>query len=324
MTTIALFWAALIRATREWGDEEFQGAAFGLLDGGRGLLAAAAGTAWVAVYAALLPDDVASATPEQRSQAFSHVIQLAMLMTGLSALLILMVLPAGRGSEGTRLSALPPSRIRAVLRMPSVWLQAFIILCAYAGFKAADDFSLYANQVIGLNEVDAARMATLSLWVRPVAAVGAGLLADRVGTARMTLASFGLLLAGSVVLGSGQIHAGSVWLFLLTIVCASMGIFALRGLYFALMQTGRVPLSYTGSAVGFVSLIGFTPDVFMGPLMGWLLDRSPGAAGHQHVFWVVTLFAVLGLVAAFSFARISTRSSPAASFEGRGGTQVRG
>jgi sugar phosphate permease len=39
-TTILLFWAALIRATRDWGGSDEQGRAFGLLEGGRGLLAA--------------------------------------------------------------------------------------------------------------------------------------------------------------------------------------------------------------------------------------------------------------------------------------------
>ena len=71
------------------------------------------------------------------------------------------------------------------------------------------------------------------------------------------------------------------------------------------MKEGRVPLAVTGTAVGFVSLIGYTPDVFMGPLMGWLLDRSPGAAGHQHVFWVVTGFAFLGMLASVFFQRLT-------------------
>jgi hypothetical protein len=43
----------------------------------------------------------------------------------------------------------------------------------------------------------------------------------------------------------------------------------------------------------------------MGPLMGWLLDRSPGAAGHLHVFWVVTGFAVLGIIASLLFQRVT-------------------
>ena len=40
LTTIFLFWAALIRATRQWGGEKLQGSAFGFLEGGRGLAAA--------------------------------------------------------------------------------------------------------------------------------------------------------------------------------------------------------------------------------------------------------------------------------------------
>jgi nitrate/nitrite transporter NarK len=173
------------------------------------------------------------------------------------------------------------------------------------GFRAVDDFSLYANQVLGMNEVEAAQLGTVSLWVRPIAAVSAGLLADRVGASRMTLLCFLLMAAGSTGLASGLITEDATLLFLLMVVCTSLGVFALRGLYYAIMQEGRVPLFYTGSAVGFVSLFGYTPDVFMGPLMGYLLDSTPGAAGHQHVFWVVTGFAVLGVVASVLFRRVT-------------------
>ena len=79
------------------------------------------------------------------------------------------------------------------------------------------------------------------------------------------------------------------------------------GIYFALLQQARVPLVYTGSAVGLVSMIGFTPDIFMGPLMGFLIDRSPGAIGHQHVFLVLAIFSTVGLIATFQFQRL-TRS----------------
>ncbi|WP_273454113.1 MFS transporter, partial [Nevskia ramosa] len=51
LTTILLFWAALIRATREWGAEDAQGRAYGVLDGGRGLLAALLASAAVVVFA---------------------------------------------------------------------------------------------------------------------------------------------------------------------------------------------------------------------------------------------------------------------------------
>ncbi|MCB1848901.1 MAG: MFS transporter, partial [Halieaceae bacterium] len=44
LTSILLFWAALIKATRDWGGQHTQGLAFGVLDGGRGLVASVLAT----------------------------------------------------------------------------------------------------------------------------------------------------------------------------------------------------------------------------------------------------------------------------------------
>ena len=92
--------------------------------------------------------------------------------------------------------------------------------------------------------------------------------------------------------------------YITTMVCASLGILALRGLYYAIMEERQVPFAYTGGAVGFVSVIGYTPDIFMGPLMGYLLDSAPGAAGHRNVFFTVTLFSVAGLIASLVFIKL--------------------
>jgi sugar phosphate permease len=309
VTTIALFWAPLIKATRDWGGTDTQGTAFGLLDGGRGLLAALAASFLVAVLGTILPANPDTATVDQRARALMLLITLLCVFTAAAALLVWFALPsrtsAGSGSD----HRFNFKAILRVYRLPTVRLQALIILCAYVGFKATDDFSLYAHEVLGVDEVDAAAAGTLSLWIRPIAAVSAGFIADRFGSARMTLLSFVLLATGSLMLASGLIKTGMTIPFLLTIVTGSLGIFALRGLYYAIMKEGRVPLAFTGSAVGLVSLIGYTPDVFMGPLMGFLLDTSPGATGHQHVFMVVSGFAVMGIIASRMFSRSAERVS---------------
>ena len=308
VTTIALFWAPLIKATRDWGGADTQGAAFGLLDGGRGLLAALAASVLVAILGTMLPADPDTATFDQRARALMVLITLLCAFTAAASLMVWLSLPARTSTEvdsGQRFSF---RAILKVYRFPTVWLQALIILCAYVGFKATDDFSLYAHEVLGADEVDAAAAGTLSLWIRPIAAVSAGFIADRFGTAKMTQLSFILLATGCLTLASGLIGTSMTIPFLLTIVAASLGIFALRGLYYAIMKEGRVPLAFTGSAVGLVSLVGYTPDVFMGPLMGFLLDASPGAAGHQHVFMVVSGFAVIGLIASRMFSRFAERA----------------
>ena len=72
------------------------------------------------------------------------------------------------------------------------------------------------------------------------------------------------------------------------------------------MQEARIPLNVTGAAVGIASIIGYTPDVYMGLLMGTLLDNSPGATGHQHVFLLLAGFSTAGLMATVIFRKITS------------------
>jgi MFS family permease len=306
LTTILLFWAAMLRATREWGGVSAQGRAYGLLDGGRGLLAAVIASATVLVFGALLPADVASATPEQREAAFRAVIWVFTGTTVLIALLVWLVVPdTTPQEEGGAEPKLSLAGIRNACRMPVVWLQAVIVVCAYVGYKATDDFSLLARDALDFDEVAAAGIGTLSFWIRAVTAVGAGYLADRVDSSRVIAGGFAILIVGSGLIASGAMVIGVAWMLIATIVATSVGVYALRGVYFALLAEGAVPMAFTGSAIGVVSVVGFTPDVFMGPLMGVLLDNSPGVLGHQHVFAAVAVFGVVGLVATIAFRRIT-------------------
>ncbi len=309
LTTILLFWAAMLRATREWGGVSAQGRAYGLLDGGRGLLAAIIASATVVVFAALLPTDAASATPEQRADAFRVVIWVFTGLTLSIALFVWLVVPdIAPQDDREHRPELSLDGLRGSFRMPTVWLQAVIVVCAYVGYKATDDFSLLAHDALGFDDVASAGIGTLSFWTRAVVAVGAGYLADRVDSSRVIVWGFAIHVVGSVLIASGMLIPGVVWMLISTMVATSVGFYAVRGVYFALLAEGRVPLAFTGSAIGVVSLVGFTPDVFMGPLMGVLLDNSPGVPGHQHFFWAVAAFGVVGLIAAITFRRVATRT----------------
>ena len=310
MTTILLFWAAMIRAIREWGGHSQQGRAYGLLDGGRGLLAALVASLSVAIFAALLPSDVPSATLEQRAVAFRGVIWVFTGITlGIAVLVWILVPDSTPRDEAGGRQRLSLRGVRAACRMPAVWLQAVIVVCAYTGYKATDDFSLLSRDALGFDDVQASGVSTLSLWIRAAAAVTAGYLGDRLDASRVIVGGFAILIGGCLLIASGVLVPGPAWMLIATIVTAGVGIYALRGVYFALLAEGAVPLAYTGSAVGVVSVLGFTPDVFMGPLMGVLLDRSPGLPGHQHVFAAVAGFGAIGLLAALVFRRVTRASA---------------
>ena len=300
MTTILLFWAALLKATREWGGNTKQGLAFGLLDGGRGMVSAIIGSISVVILAWFLPAEGIEISPEQRREAFQNVILFVSGFVFLTAILVRFALTHTLSVHSSS-NGFSFGKLKEVASKPLVWLQAVIIVCGYSGYKVTDDFSLLASDVLGYNEVDAAKVGTLSLWLRPVVAITAGLLADRVSTSKMILTSFVFLFLGGILIGTGLVNASLTWLVFVSIISTCIAVFSLRGLYFALMEEAKIPWHVTGTAIGMASILGYTPDIFMGPIMGYLLDNSPGATGHQHVFLLLVGFSILGFLATLVF-----------------------
>jgi nitrate/nitrite transporter NarK len=301
VTTILLFWAALIRATRDWGGRDEQGRAFGLLDAGRGVLAAFMASLGAAVFAWSFPDGYQAASFAERRQALVLIIHGYTLVTFAAGIFVWFVIPESPGGESRRWDPDKEPLTRHVgraLRLPAVWLTSGIVLCAYVAYKGFDNYGLYAVQAFGLDEVEAARLSAIGAWVRPVAALGFGLLGDRLLVSRMTVVCFLLLVLSQSIFAFLAPAPTLVWVLWLNVLVGSAAIFGLRALYYALLEEAKVPASLTGTAVGIVSVAGYSPDVFINYFGGVLLDASPGLTGHQHYFQLQAAFAVLGLALA--------------------------
>jgi len=294
-TTIFLFWGALIRATRDWGGRKAQGMAFGILEGGRGLTAALVSSLGVMILAAQMPDVVEQASDEERRAAFRSVILLYTGITAFAGVLAWLLIPARNRPEHARPN--PLEGMSLVLRRPIVWAQAAVVVCAYCGYKGADNYSLYAVQVLGMNEVDGARFATWGAYIRPFAAIAAGLVADRFDAARSIGVAFAILALAYAPLTWLVPDASGANLIYASIFISFFGVFAIRGIYFALLEENKTPKHVTGAAVGLMSVIGFTPDFFFGPISGRILDASPGVGGHQHYFLFLAGIMLAGFMA---------------------------
>ena len=291
-STICLFWSAMIRATREWGGTDFQGRAFGWLEGGRGTVAAL-----LATLSFLLFSQIGN---------LRWVILAISAITLLSGILVWVFIPNGSPRRsGTRTRDVV-REVSSLLRMRNTWLLSIIVLCAYIGYKITDDYSLFAREVLGFSEVHAAGIGTIALWFRALVAILTGYLADRFKRIDVIVVSFAFTLAGGLLIGLG-ISDGVTSLLLLNLAFTALGIYGVRALYFAVMKEAKIPVGLTGTAVGIVSIVGFAPEIFIGPWMGHLLDRTPGAAGHADVFMLLSAFALAGLVTALLFRR-SARS----------------
>jgi len=307
VTTILLFWAALIRATREWGGVISQGKAFGILEGGRGVAAALFATFGVAVLAWILPENVASISNEERRAAFRAIILLYSFAAIAAAMLTWLLIPTAKhlGESSQRLF----HAAAIVTTRPLVWAQAAVIICAYCAYKGLDNYSLYAVQVLGMNEVDGAQLAAYGAYIRPVAAVAAGVIADRWSASKTIGSLFFVLLISYAMLSFALPDGSGLGVIYANIFISFFAVFGLRGVYFALLQDNKTPQYLTGAVTGMVSFVGYTPEIFFAPITGRILDASPGLVGHQNYFLFLTAVMAVAIVVVVWLLRLQKSDS---------------
>ncbi|MFK8020526.1 MAG: nitrate/nitrite transporter [Pseudomonadales bacterium] len=294
-TTLLLFWSPLIRATREWGGSLAQGQAFGLLDGGRGLVQAASASFAVIVFSWLLPAEVELATAAQSREALQSIIYLYTGLTLLAAAMVWFLLPTGDPKQIDAPNSIL-TNIKSVIAKPIVWAHAGIIVCAYCAYKGLDNYSLYCVEVLGMDQVEAARFTANAAYLRLFGAVLVGLLADKMGAARTIAATFITLFVCYLYLWQTQPETTGLLVLYANLLVTFFAAYAMRGIYYALLEEVRTPAHLTGTTVGLVAVLGYTPDVFFYPIAGRILDSAPGIVGHQLYFGFLASIMAVGLL----------------------------
>lgn len=313
ITTIFLFWGAMIKATRLWGGDKNQGRAFGFLDAGRGVIAALIGSIGVLIFSKVLKNELSLESIIEKQEAFRYVILSSSFFVTIVGILVFLFMKSESINESKNESKKNNSinslkNIRTVLKYRSIWLMMIIIISAYVGYKLTDIYSLYAFEVMFYSEIKAAEIGSLQLYLRPIVCLIFGLLADKSSSIKWIIIGFNIMLIGSLIFASGIITNHMNLIFLLSLVITAVGTYAVRALYFSIFNEGKIPIKITGTAVGIISIAGYTPDIFATPVMGYLLDNYPGPLGHQYVFMMLFLFSLLGLWASINFYRnLNTR-----------------
>ncbi len=308
ITTILLFWAAMIKATREWGGEDNQGRAFGILDGGRGLVAAITSSIAVIIFSFSLPENSADITEAERQAGVQSVIYFYTGITFAISIMAWYFIPATDEKQLTS-SNQTFEGIVSVVKQKTTWCQAFIIICAYCGYKGIDNYSLYAVTVMKMSELDASQMTSLSAYIRPIAAVSAGFLADRFITSRtivtafiITLICYGLMFIVDPTNVFGSTSVGYIIIFV-NLIVSMFAVFAIRGVYFSLIAESKTSNKFTGTAVGVISVLGFTPDIFFASISGRILDANVGLIGFQNYFLFLSVFSIVGILTTSLFVK---------------------
>ncbi|MFT6389862.1 MAG: hypothetical protein ACJAUP_003257 [Cellvibrionaceae bacterium] len=117
----------------------------------------------------------------------------------------------------------------------------------------------------------------------------------------LVLASISL--ASLVVLPAG---GGSAALLGIVLVIGFLT-YAVRGIFWSTLQSCDVSNKIKGLAIGVISLVGYSPDIYLPLLEGFLLEQYPGKQGYAIYFGSIAAMGLLGAVAAWQLKRIAGR-----------------
>lgn len=287
-----LFWGAMIRVTRNWAPPDQQGKAFGVLETLRGIGEASTHSVLLFVFAWL----------GSTEQALTVVItQLSLVIIALGVLSWFVIEDVSRdGASNNEMASVTLRDIVAVLKMPVIWLIAIVVLCAYCAYWGSFTTTPYSSDIFMTTVAVAGVISVGRMWLKPIAALIAGFVADAFGIAVSVAVLFAVLVVCFSTIGLISPEPGKLPVVLINVAIVALAVFALRGIYFALLEEGGVPLAVTGTAGGIISAIGFTPDIFMPIFFGVITDSYPGADGYRYFYLVTSGFCAVGLVAAMT------------------------
>jgi predicted MFS family arabinose efflux permease len=281
-----IFWVSFIKAVRLFGSANEQGSMFGYSEGIR----AVASLLVNFVALAILQQFISSAKPLSGVLVFYGIVYTVL------AAAMWFLLPKGEIQEKMKVTSI--KEYIGVLKHPSVWLVAFLVLCCYSAQVASEYTTPYMSRVLGMSVVMAGIIANIRNYgIGIFSAPVIGKIADKVGSYSKTviaLLTVEIVLALALLLLPGQ--PSVIIIAVILVLSFAVVMYALRGVYYATMGEAGVPYALTGTATGIISVIGYLPDAYMSMLLGGFLDRYPGAPGFKYVFGSIIIFAGLGIV----------------------------
>lgn len=293
LTTTLPLWSAMMKATRELGESSEMGRLYGFLEGGRGLIPVVYGAFIIPVFHKM-GEGVA---------AFRAVVWYFVVLGLLCAVFAWFGIKKLREDPEEKTGPKEKVSIRdyfELMKNKQLWLLTLLMFCCFMIYESYSYVTPYLTNFFGLSASLGAIVSLVKSYGLAVfSGIIAGYAADKIHS-NPKVVSIGFFL---MVLGLGMFmilpaQPELIWVALITILVLSLGLFVVRALYFAIIDEIKIPLKYTGMAVGFASVIGCLPQTFIYSITGNLLDKYPGHEGYLYMFIYMFVCAAIGGVCA--------------------------
>ena len=292
---VGLLWSAMLKQVRLLAGAEEQGRLYGTLEGTRGLFEAILLTVATFVFGLFL----------SRKTGMINVIW---IYVGCSALLGVALMfvkgPEDNGDEGPS-SALKFTDFLLIIKEPSVWLMCIIVSAVYHLFWATIEFPSFAETGgFGMPLAAATALGAAKLWMRPFGGILGGIIGDKITNVKLMMYLFLGGVATCMFLALMNTTPENIWMLWVFIVPFGLLVYAGRGVMWALLYDCPIPKAMIGTAIGFISIVGYSPDAYVPQVNSYLLSTYSTSKGYQLFFAYIAVASGIGFIATWYLSRL--------------------
>jgi sugar phosphate permease len=299
------FWASLIKAVKLLAKSSEQGRFFGILDGGRGLVEALLASVAILLFRELSEPGASAAV---RLEPVIRMYAVVVTLLGVLVFFLVRDVPPGEAQapEEDRPRGSLLADLRLLAGIPELWLLAVIMVISQQLFWVTYSISAFLQVNFGLTALAAGTVTLVKLWMRPVGGISIGFLGDLLPKEKL-LGWLILLASLSLIAISFLPLAGHIVAIVAIVLVIGYLTYAIKGLYWALLDHCPVPRALLGLAIGVVSFIGYMPDVLLPLYDGWLSRNFPRQEGFRIYFTSIALCGFAGTWLCWRFHRHNLR-----------------
>lgn len=292
ITTTFVFWSGALKAVRIIGGKEQQGKTFGIYYAMQGLMSIVLGNVMLAIFNTF-------ADPAAGLKVVFMINAGVNLAAGIVCQV--MLVPQSKldtPQEGSQ-SSFSFKLVGKVLANPLIWIIALLVFCSYGVYSNSYYFTTYLTSIKGLDANVGAQLSLIRVtYMMCIASFVGGFAANKLKSttkwyivcaagSALGIASFALLMNTGI----------SVVVLSVISILPSAFMLLVYGLTSSLYEEYNIPLAVTGTAIGIVAILGYTPDLLFQPILGGFLDKQ-GDAGYQSIFVFFLVIAAVGLAGA--------------------------
>ena len=308
--SVFTFWSAHMKLVKLLASKEEEGRFFGILDGGRGVVEALLASFALYIFTKVLAGS--TNIVDKKAAIVSIIYMYSIVIFVIAILVAIFVQDDKKTAYQSNGEVAPKQKVKlsdfaGVFKNKYVYIMGGIIFMSYAVYWTVYYLGGFLQTNAGVDAVTVSTIMVVVLWMRPIGGVIGGFLADKFGKGKtLTVALLGAVVCLVLIASLSSALIGKTGFYIL-IVVTGIFLYAIRGTYWSLLGDTKIDISIVGAAIGFISFVGYLPDIVLPKFNSFLFNTFGGNGGYNAYFIASAIMGIIGVILVTVFTTLNKK-----------------